>query len=255
MQPGPVKSPRGDSRPLVGDAAIVRSGIVAGSDSSRGFRAQKYREEYDLDDAHVTIDETPIGVFVEIEGDAGRDRARRADLLGRTPARLSARVVPARSVAATGAKRTGSRRRRHDVFDSHDWNDPAVLPALVLTAGLGTRLDPLTRLVAKPAVPLGDRTLIEHVLELACARRASRDVVLNLHHRPRAITARRRRRRAPRPVACAIRGSSRFSDRPAARDARCPLLDAETFLIVNGDTLCEVDLAPMIDAHARAAPT
>ena len=32
-----------------------------------------------------------------------------------------------------------------------------MLPALVLTAGLGKRLDPITRLVAKPAVPLGER--------------------------------------------------------------------------------------------------
>ena len=30
-----------------------------------------------------------------------------------------------------------------------------MLPALLLTAGLGTRLDPLTRLIAKAAVPLG----------------------------------------------------------------------------------------------------
>lgn len=32
------------------------------------FVYEKYREEWDLPDALVTIDETPIGVFVEIEG-------------------------------------------------------------------------------------------------------------------------------------------------------------------------------------------
>src|SRR6185503_5909500 len=64
----------------------------------------------------------------------------------------------------------------------------AVLPALVLTAGLGTRLDPLTRLVAKPAVPLGGRTLVARVLDWL-RREQVRDVVLNLHARPETIAA------------------------------------------------------------------
>lgn len=32
------------------------------------FRSEKHREEYRLDDALVTVDEVPFGVFVEIEG-------------------------------------------------------------------------------------------------------------------------------------------------------------------------------------------
>jgi hypothetical protein len=42
-----------------------------------------------------------------------------------------------------------------------------LIPAIALTAGLGSRLDPLTRLVAKPAVPLGDSTLIEPGVTIA----------------------------------------------------------------------------------------
>ena len=61
--------------------------------------------------------------------------------------------------------------------------------ALVLTAGLGTRLDPLTRLVAKGAVPVAGATLVERVLQWL-AREGVRDAVLNLHHRPDSITAR-----------------------------------------------------------------
>jgi adenylate cyclase class 2 len=33
------------------------------------FRSEKYREEYDIAGANVTVDETPIGVFVEIEAE------------------------------------------------------------------------------------------------------------------------------------------------------------------------------------------
>ena len=49
------------------------------------FRYQKYREEFERDGTIVAIDETPCGVFVELEGsEAGV--ARLARELGRTPA-------------------------------------------------------------------------------------------------------------------------------------------------------------------------
>ena len=124
-----------------------------------------------------------------------------------------------------------------------------MLPALVLTAGLGTRLDPLTRIVAKPAVPIAGRTLVERVLGWL-AREGVRDVVLNLHHRPETIAAvvgdgthlgLRVRYSWEQPILGSAGGP---------RHA-LPLLDDDRFLIVNGDTLCEIPLAPIVDAHAR----
>jgi NDP-sugar pyrophosphorylase family protein len=124
-----------------------------------------------------------------------------------------------------------------------------VLPALVLTAGLGTRLDPLTRLIAKAAVPLGSSTLIERLLDWL-RREGVRDVVLNLHHLPHTITRvvgdgvhlGLRARYSWEPVILGSAGGPRRA---------LPLMDSETFLIVNGDTLCDFSLREMLEAHQR----
>jgi NDP-sugar pyrophosphorylase family protein len=126
----------------------------------------------------------------------------------------------------------------------------AMPPALVLAAGLGTRLDPITRLLAKPAVPLGDSTLIEHVLSWL-GRQSVTDVVINLHHRPDTITGvvgdgRQFGLRVRYSWERTILGSAGGPKRAL------PLLDADPFLVVNGDTLCEIDLGSMLDAHTRS---
>ena len=75
-----------------------------------------------------------------------------------------------------------------------------------------------------------------------------RRVVLNLHHRPETHHARRRRRlrvgaRGPLLVGARVLGSAGGPRRAL------PLLDAERFLIVNGDTLTDCDLADLVQRH------
>jgi NDP-sugar pyrophosphorylase family protein len=120
-------------------------------------------------------------------------------------------------------------------------------PALILAAGLGTRLDPLTRLVAKPAVPLGDRSLIERVLG-TLQRQGVDEVVVNLHHLPASITG---ILGDGRHLGLTVRYSWEMPVLGSAGGPRraLPLLDAETFLILNGDTLIDVDLQAMLDEH------
>ncbi|HEY0874198.1 MAG TPA: NDP-sugar synthase [Vicinamibacterales bacterium] len=123
-------------------------------------------------------------------------------------------------------------------------------PALVLTAGLGTRLRPLTYIRAKAAVPVNGEPLARRVSRWL-AGHGFRDQVFNLHHHPATVAA------------CLGDGSPlgvriRYSwEQPVLGSAggprrALPLLTdggADRFLIVNGDTLTNVDLDALTRHH------
>jgi NDP-sugar pyrophosphorylase family protein len=120
-------------------------------------------------------------------------------------------------------------------------------PALVLTAGLATRLQPLSSVRAKAALPVAGDALITRILRWLHGA-GIRRVVLNLHHRADSIT---------HIVGDGSRLdlSVRYSWEPeilgsAGGPARAlPLLESDRFLIVNGDTLTNVDLRALAAQH------
>ena len=81
-QPGPMKL-REEVETVVADGQALMA-ILQALGLSVCFRYEKYREEFALEDVVIAIDETPVGVFVEIEGcEAGITTMARA--LGRRP--------------------------------------------------------------------------------------------------------------------------------------------------------------------------
>ncbi|MCX6551579.1 MAG: NDP-sugar synthase [Acidobacteria bacterium] len=120
-------------------------------------------------------------------------------------------------------------------------------PAMVLTAGLGTRLQPLSAVRAKPALPVAGLPLAGRILRWLGAAGVPA-AVLNLHHRPETITA-------AIGDGTAFGVPVRYSWEPdilgsAGGPARAlPMLDADRFLLVNGDTLTNLDLAALVAQH------
>jgi mannose-1-phosphate guanylyltransferase len=122
-------------------------------------------------------------------------------------------------------------------------------PALVLAAGLATRLRPLSDVRAKAALPVAGDPIISRILRWL--RDAGvRRVVINLHHRPDTVT---------RIVGdgaewdLAVRYSWEVPVLGSAGGPRraLPLLEAERFLIVNGDTLTDCDLGAVAEQHVQ----
>lgn len=83
VQPGLMKV-REELETVVGDGAILLR-VLEELGLHIWFRYEKYREEFAHEDVIVAIDETPVGVFVEIEG-GEQSIAAMAESLGRTPA-------------------------------------------------------------------------------------------------------------------------------------------------------------------------
>ncbi len=83
MQKSPMKL-RDELETLVGDGVLLLR-VFEELGFQVWFRYEKYREEFAREDVTVAIDETPVGVFVEIEGTESGITAM-ASAMGRTPA-------------------------------------------------------------------------------------------------------------------------------------------------------------------------
>ena len=82
VRPGVVKIREEHETPVADADAMVR--VLAGLGFRVWFRYQKYRAEFTIPGAIVAVDETPVGTFVEIEGEETAIVAF-ASALGRSP--------------------------------------------------------------------------------------------------------------------------------------------------------------------------
>ena len=107
---------------------------------------------------------------------------------------------------------------------------PPPRSAMVLAAGLGTRLRPVTETIPKPLVEIDDRTLIDHAIDRLASTGVER-VVVNIHYKAAMMAAHLSRRDRPQ---IELSEEAELLDTGGGVAQALPLLD-ETFFVVNGD--------------------
>ena len=122
---------------------------------------------------------------------------------------------------------------------------------MILAAGFGTRLFPLTIDRTKPAIPFLGRPLVGYVAEYL-AKFGFKDVVVNLHHQPESVKE-------------ALGDGSDYGvnihytlETPkilgtaGALDNARELLEDDTFLIANGKIITDIDISAAIETHKKS---
>lgn len=122
--------------------------------------------------------------------------------------------------------------------------------AMLLAAGLGTRMRPLTDRTAKPLLPLGGRTLLDHALDRLASAGVGR-VVVNAHWHADLVAA-HLAARAPDGMQIILRRETALLDTGGAVAAALDILGPEPFFVVNGDTFWLDGPTPALDRLAGA---
>lgn len=120
------------------------------------------------------------------------------------------------------------------------------MKAMIMAAGVGSRLMPLTRETPKPMVPMANRPLMENIVQLLAEHGCS-EVIANLHYHADSI-------------------SSYFGENPmpgmnmrysrehellgtAGGVKKCAWFLTDTFVVMSGDALTDVDLSDLLRVH------
>ena len=123
------------------------------------------------------------------------------------------------------------------------------MKAMVLAAGVGSRLDPLTSQLPKPLAPVANRPVMEHILRLLKSH-GFEDVVSNLHYLPDLI-----KKYFGDGSSLGMNIDFRFEpelsgDAGGVRACR-NFFGQETFIVLMGDLLTDADLSRVFAEHKR----
>ncbi|MEO5859762.1 MAG: NDP-sugar synthase [Pyrinomonadaceae bacterium] len=125
------------------------------------------------------------------------------------------------------------------------------MKAMILAAGFGTRLFPLTIDRTKPAIPFLGKPLVGYVAEYL-AGFGFEDVVVNLHHQPDSVIQALGDGSAFGVNIEYTREEPKILGTAGALDNARHLLENDTFLIANGKIITDIDISAALETHKRS---
>lgn len=119
------------------------------------------------------------------------------------------------------------------------------LPVIVMAGGFGTRLKPITNVLPKPLIPLGDKTMLEHIFQ-RFAKYGCNDFHLSVNYKSDLIEFYLNNLKLPYNI-CYFE-----EDKPMGTAGSLSLLKGkinQTFFVSNCDILIEQDYSEILDYH------
>ncbi len=122
------------------------------------------------------------------------------------------------------------------------------MKAMIMAAGVGSRLMPLTMHIPKPMVPVGNRPLMEQIVHLL-GKHGCTQVIANLHYHSRVINE---------YFKDGTKYGMSISYSPeeelmgtAGGVKKCDWFLNDTFVVISGDALTDIDITSLLYAHRR----
>jgi len=121
------------------------------------------------------------------------------------------------------------------------------MKAMILAAGFGARLKPLTLSLPKPMFPVLNRPLLEHTLNFLSSQ-GIQDIIVNVHHLPQKIVE-YFGDGSDFGVRLLFSREEKILGTAGGLKKAQEFLKSETFLVMNSDVLADINLASILKVH------
>jgi dTDP-glucose pyrophosphorylase len=137
-----------------------------------------------------------------------------------------------------------------EMFQSRDTNEPRRrlnLPVVIMAGGQGTRLAPFTNVLPKPLIPVGDRTIIEIIIDQFLAYGLDR-FHLSINYKSKILKS-FFEELAPNYSVCYLEEKEPLGTAGSLRALHS--LSLEHLLVTNCDIVIQTDIAELVSFHAE----